>query len=420
MTGALSIVRFTGVLALTLQVGAAEASRAAEIVELTSFNLLSFGTPMLRGPIEAVVCQPFFLEDGRWRMNMVFQDRIVVLEEGKEQTTISLSEEGNHSALCSANGLFVVVQLHAMDGQVNTLEIVNVEEHSVHLIRDVPGVSWDVVWVLDDGALLQMGRDIDAEANPEGPVRLRRFSSDGSLEWQRETSLSTAGVSSASSNGTRICYVDHHEDEPQVICLSGDGELLWQRTEQELSRERPEVSPDGSVVLVIREGLLVCLDGTTGEERWSSPFEGTLGNLLFSADGGSWAGELMGSLAGSSRIYALMMGDADGHASSTPVIVPTYRRALPVAVSRSGRAMIMLLGTTTPVIPYRFALVENSVGVLWLSPPHPSDISELQAGGSTLVRSLRPSPVEIDLSGEHLVFWDSPRVVIASCDGATR
>ncbi len=139
-----------------------------EVTEIASIDLLAYGTPPAGegSEVTVVACQPFLMEeDGkvRWRVNILYHDRLVVVEEGIEPIEIHVGFQNCESAVFSNNGNYAMVgaEVGTEDDPLCIFSLVNLEDRSVsRLHRTFTYGREPVFWVDNDGssAFLAHGR----------------------------------------------------------------------------------------------------------------------------------------------------------------------------------------------------------------------------------------------------------------------
>lgn len=144
-----------------------------EVTEIASIDLLAYGTPQagVGDEVRVVACQPFFMEeDGnvRWRVNILYHDRLVVVEEGDEPVEIPVGYQNCESAVFSNNGNYAMVgaEVGTEDDPECIFSLVDIESRSVsRLHRTFTYGREPVFWMDNDGscAYLAHGRLLERE-----------------------------------------------------------------------------------------------------------------------------------------------------------------------------------------------------------------------------------------------------------------
>ncbi len=242
-------------------------------------NPLDYGVPQddRDGNPRIIGFQSFFVqtpEGEKWRIVLTYDRKVVVLQEDAEQREFEV-ERSIRSMINSKDGRYLLIRflddyysqetmaISGLDPPDKRTLLINIDEET-QIVRT--GIEWisylggngygiasygDSIWFYDENLAL-VKRVFNRIANSSHYAT--SFSADGSLLVTRRSDT----YEDLSNNAVLRAYDNR-------------GNILWDVQPPNVGV--PAVSADGSLVLVIAENRVLCLDGGNGSLLWEEPFE---------------------------------------------------------------------------------------------------------------------------------------------------
>jgi len=251
------------------------------VEELARVDLLAYGEPMNVGDESGrphLACQAFFIdtEEGvRWRVVVVYRDKVVVLDQNCEPREIYPGYDDCRYAVFSPNGRYVLVGAEVGTEQAPecVYTLLGIEDASaLRFPRTFAYGREPVFWVADDGSVAFLaharawiGYQAEDAFTARGKDTLYMFDSEADLEWKR--SFDTTPLIRASESLERFIISDGNG----LSALDSSGDGIWQvgiepsDSDGNSQHYATRVSKDGSVVLVSDSDGIAQYDGSSGD-----------------------------------------------------------------------------------------------------------------------------------------------------------
>ncbi len=217
-----------------------------------------------------LACLGFFVETDegeKWRVVMVFKDKIIVVQKDTETKEIPLSISGQ-GAFFSKGGRYVLVHEGIYGSIAN--ELINIDEGTSEPFDYGLSDGVTFTWVGDDGTVLT---HLTQDRHP-GEYGLLSFYNHSELVNTVEGSF--AGVS-MSQDGSLIICGGYPAIDPLIdyaaIAFDSEGNRLWifeLDIDMHLHPSGVAIAPDGKYVIINGNAGLECYSGTEGIFLWRS------------------------------------------------------------------------------------------------------------------------------------------------------
>ena len=275
------------------------------IVEEISINPLDYGEPIgWSGDQAKIACQMFFVptdEGEKWRVVMIFKNKVVVLQEDAEVRDIALtcSPAG---AVFSRSGRYVLVQGYLNNQDYDELINIDTGEIKPYLFRQDTGWS-GYVFVCDNGSTARSSYGDMYRTDP-GQIQIIDSNLNVLVDWIDQTSGTwqdtqypahrhNGGGIGIAANGSLFLrsFKVGGEDEIQVTAYDGNGEILWE------SSDCPAltITSDGMYIILSYPSGISTMDARTGELLQHYDLEEYLNAPTCSSTGHAWAVQLRGT-----------------------------------------------------------------------------------------------------------------------------
>jgi hypothetical protein len=268
------------------------------VVEEVSINPLDYGEPIgWFGDQAQIACQMFFVptdEGEKWRVVILFSEKVVVLQENEEvrEIPISCSPRG---AIFSRGGRYVLVQGNLENQWYDELINIDTGEVQPYLFRQETGWT-GFVYVCDDGSTVRLRYGNDLAGVP-GQLHFIDASLKTTGQWFDRTCCANIEFGVSADGSLKVMALAERENSSTVftsyttVAFDGDGNILWTSSE---NIGFPLVTSDGSYVVLPSKDKICCLDGQTGELLQQYDLNEYPNALTCSRTGQSWAAQLRG------------------------------------------------------------------------------------------------------------------------------
>ncbi len=412
-----------------------------EITKETTINPLDYGEPIgFSGEQAKIACQLFFVptdEGEKWRVVILFRDKLVVLQEDEEVREMPIYCTP-YGAIFSRGGKYVLVLGNAENQWYD--ELINIDTGDVqpYLFRDESGWS-GYIYVCDDGSTV---RSSYGDMYRTDPGEIEFIDSDLKVngQWVDATSgtvqdtgnpahlHNSAGLAVATDGSLIVmAFINRSSGDTRIIAFDRNREIIWETNDYSgLSF----VTSDGSFVILNNNAGLCFVDGRTGELLGCYELEDRLNASTCSRTSQSWAVQLCG-LHGHNEEEQRYDGRrgllwGTDPSSTDAVNVLTYisnnwDHINPYRVSASGA----VLGTsiTLPSSGYlhifkRFMLVDNMGHISWISEIFNLYSTPLSIHGSNYnhEHELGGIPCALQSDGMRFAYYDYSMIRILSVE----
>lgn len=319
-----------------------------------------------------IACLGFFVptpEGEKWRVAMVFADKVVVVQEDSDPREIPLTIDAQ-GAFFSKGGRYVLVHEWNTD---SLCELINLDD-GISLPFDY-SFSYEGgmprTWVGDDGSVVTLG-------NPGGLELV--FFVGNELQSFVEAEHSFAGISQAQDGSLVFCIDYPPRTEPCLMGVAYDrqGTRLWSRDvswEMMFASDGAAVAPDGGYVINSAQDGIECYDGETGELRWRIFAGVSFPTARLSSSG---------RIASTSNINCtpLLVPDSNILVSIGKLLVLPEWSSFSFAVSEDGSHLRFLSGLNRmiPRAHRRYVLQSADDTVLYISERFSTNVGRLDVG----------------------------------------
>ncbi|MCD4847055.1 MAG: hypothetical protein K8R76_02560 [Candidatus Aegiribacteria sp.] len=275
------------------------------IVEEVTINPIDYGEPIgWYGDQAQIACQMFFVptdEGEKWRIVILFSNKVVVLQEDEEIREIPLYCTP-YGAIFSRGGRYVLVLGNAENRWYD--ELINLDTGDVqpYLFRDESGWS-GYIYVCDDGSTVRSSYGDMYRSNP-GEIELIDSDLNISRSWIDTTSgtwqdtrnpahlHNSAGLVVAADGSLKVMtFLNRSTHESRITAFNGEGDILWETSDY---RGAAFVTSDGLYVVFYDGSTFYTVDGFTCELLNRYELEDRLNASTCSRTGHSWAFQLYG------------------------------------------------------------------------------------------------------------------------------
>lgn len=229
-----------------------------------------------------IACHAFFVdtEDGEmWRVIMVGSNRMVVLQENRENPMVVDFPFDAYGAVYSRGGRFVIIR----DGELNTADEalhIDIDNNIVRSFDPTPDGQQCGLFLSDNGTVAGMGTDIIVD-----------FSQDLSTATVRHYDETYLRFHCSSAYDEIIVAENAYSRPREIVAFDWDGNELWTANTGDRTVVDPlAVSLDGTRIGVsfARSGAMI-IDGDDGRILWEG-FNGLqTSRIVFSPDASSAA-----------------------------------------------------------------------------------------------------------------------------------
>ena len=345
------------------------------VEEIVTINPLDYGEPIgWAGEQACISCQMFFVETDqgeKWRIVIVFRDKVTVLQEDEEQRDIPLTCTPQ-GAIYSRGGRYMLVQGSLNSQPYDELISIDSGEVTPYLFRQQTG--WGgYVFVCDNGST---ARSSYGQMFRSDPGRIQMIDSDLNvlMDWEDQTTgtmegtrnpihLHNHGSIGVAANGSLFLRSFSPADERTVYVTAydGDGNILWESSDCLYML----ITSDGEYLILADGYDIITMDASTGEilQNYTRE-EGGLNAPTCSPTGHAWAVQLRDGLA-----WGIKPSDPDNMNSLSYTSV-NWGHINPYRISKQG--YVLGTGTARPPSGYphhvkRFILVSNRGDIVWIS-----------------------------------------------------
>jgi hypothetical protein len=386
------------------------------VIEEASINPLDYGEPIswgenCNGPTASIGCQAFFMptENGeKWRIIMLLQDKLVILQEDEEPRDIPLACSPT-GIIYSRNGRFALVLGRVISGSRSAIyaresEYINIDTGEVRVFEAMQNTGWTgMQYVNDDGSIYRWST---TTVNP-----LEYYDPDLNLAFSRETNVTWGSRWGHASGGSIIVFL---EEGNILTVYDRAGTLLWEKELEVILQMGPMVSADGTVLIMSAHTGLKCFDGFTGDLLWEWTDCHTVAPVP-SVSGHAWAVSMTtkGLLFGVDAVSRELLIDMHYPAE-------TWRRGAPTAVANNGACILR----STSLRPryqnnhLRKIIYTSTEGaIIWISTPFSTASSPLNHSRCNNSEIELRFGISIQSDGERFAYSDYNRVLIMRVEG---
>ena len=401
------------------------------VEEIVSINPLDYGEPIRRAGDQACIsCQMFFVDTDqgeKWRIVIVFRDKVTVLQEDEEQRDIPLTCTPQ-GAIYSRGGRYMLVQGSLNSQPYDELISIDSGEVTPYLFRQQTG--WGgYVFVCDNGST---ARSSYGQMFRSDPGRIQIIDSDLNvlMDWEDQTTgtmegsrnpihLYNNGSIGVAADGSLFLRSFSPADErtAYVTAYDADGDILWESSDCPYML----ITSDGEYLLLADGSDIITMDASTGELLQTyTREEGGLNAPTCSPTGHAWAVQLRHGLES-----GLIWGTDPSRDNDMRVLSyfsEEWDHVNPYRVSELG----YVLGTTTALEPSgyqhwfkRFALVSSNGSIVWISTVYDYDSGSFEAHGCNLNHEpeLGAIPCAIQTDGIRFAYSDYEMLRVFAVDG---
>ncbi len=353
------------------------------IVEEVSINPLDYGEPFgWSGDQVKIACQMFFVptdEGEKWRVVILFSNKVVVLQEDKEvrEIPISCSPRG---AVFSRGGRYLLVQGYLNNQDYDELINTDTGETQSYLFRQE--TDWTgFVYVCDDGSTVRLRYGNDLTGVP-GELQFIDNSLNTTGQWFDSTCCAHLEFGVSTDGSLKVLALAERENSSlpftsyTTVAFDGSGDILWTNSE---NIGFPLVTSDGSYVVLPSRDKICCLDGQTGELLQQYDLEAYPSAPTCSRTGHSWSAQLRGMWGHYNAdqrydaIRGLVWGTDPARADDVRIlsyVSDDWDHINPYRVSETG--ITLGIATALPISEHnhyiwKFVYVNNQGEIAWIS-----------------------------------------------------
>ncbi|MCD4701710.1 MAG: hypothetical protein K8S24_07620 [Candidatus Aegiribacteria sp.] len=239
-------------------------------IDPVDYNAEPMGVDVRMDGAIRLACLGFFVETDegeKWRIVMVFKDKVIVVQEDTETREIPLTISGQ-GAFFSKGGRYVLVHEGIYGSTAN--ELINIDEGASEPFDYGLSDGVTFTWVGDDGTVLtHLTQD-----RHTGEYGLLSFYDHSELVNTVEGGF--AGVS-MSRDGSLIICGGYPANDPladyAAIAFDREGSRLWifeLNPDMHLHPSGVAIAPNGEYVIINGNAGLECYSGAEGELHWRS------------------------------------------------------------------------------------------------------------------------------------------------------
>ena len=320
-----------------------------------------------------IACLGFFVptpEGEKWRVVMVFADKVVVVQEDSDPREIPLTIDAQ-GAVFSKGGRYILVHEWNTD---SLCQLINLDDgislpfdYSFSYAGGAPRT-----WVGDDGSVVAYGSAVAGELV---------FFVGNELQTIVETEHAFSAVSQAQDGSLVFCIDYPPRSDPCLTGLAFDryGTRLWSRDVSWEMMFQPfgaAIAPDGRYVINSAQDGIECYDGETGELRWKRFSGQSFSSASISASGG---------ITSTSNIYCtpLLVPDSNVLISiGKPLLLSEWSSIGLRCVSEDGSHLRFLSGQNRmiPRSHRRYVILSADDSVIYVSDRFSTNVGRLDAG----------------------------------------
>ena len=360
-----------------------------------------------------IACHAFFVdtEDGEmWRVIMVGSNRMVVLQENRENPMVVDFPFDAYGAVYSRGGRFVIIR----DGELNTADEalhIDIDNNIVRSFDPTPDGQQCGLFLSDNGTVAGMGTDIIVD-----------FSQDLSTATVRHYDETYLRFHCTSAYDEIIVAENAYSRPREIVAFDWDGNELWTSNTGDRTVVDPlAVSLDGTRIGVsfARSGAMI-IDGDDGRILWEG-FNGLqTSRIVFSPDASSAA--FPASMSTGKLPYnfiALSVNEDDSYAERNWYLaLSTWHALVPRYVN--DNYLILFTAYKTESVLRRYSL-STSEELIWTSEPIKLDECSFQSIGNTfnLDLDLRSPVTILSKSDTELIYHSQEgiRIMTIVTDG---
>ncbi len=308
-----------------------------EVEELACIDLLAYGEPINwpndRSDNTHLACQVFFVETDegiKWRVDIVYRDKVVMLEQDSEPVEFYPGFNDCRYAIFSANGRYVMVgaEIGTEDYPECVYTLIDLEgETGIRLQRTFERAKEPVFWVSTDGsvAMLAHGRrrvnsDSSIPYSFEAPDTLYLYDNELNQSGYHVTPIGYPRVRISDDGKTIVALMNGTE----LVGIDSSGSEIWSRSDIGSETEGRQIyglhlSGDGSLFLSSRLSGAYAYDAQTGTHQYT--VEGyCLNNSVAISESGEYWGASYGNRVGQDPFEYYYTGYIITYKSNTETI----------------------------------------------------------------------------------------------------
>ena len=390
------------------------------VEEIVTIDPLNYGEPIgWAGEQACISCQMFFVETDqgeKWRMVIVFKDKVTILQEDEEQRDIPLTCTPQ-GGIYSRGGRYMLVQGSLNSRPYDELISIDTGEVTPYQFRQQTGWS-GYVYVCDNGST---ARSSYGQMFRSDPGQIQIIDSDlnvlvdwvdqatGTMEGTRNPiHLYNHGSIGVAANGSLFLRSFRPEDESTVYVTAYDGygNILWESSDCMYML----ITSDGEYLILADGSDIITMDASTGETLRTYPLEeGGLNAPTCSPTGHAWAVQLRHGLES-----GLIWGTDPSRSDDMNVLSyfsEEWDHVNPYRVSELGSILGLAVALPNSGYPYhvqRFCLLNNQGGFIWISSIFSIGSSPLMihSCNSNLEHELGSIPCAIQANGMRFAYSD--------------
>lgn len=369
-------------------------------------------------------CLSFFVqtEDGeKWRIVMVFRDKVIVVQEDSETREIPLTISGN-GVFFSKGGKYVLV--HGGLYNTNANELINIDEGTSEFFDYGLTDGATFTWVGDQGTVLTY-------------LKPGRYSGEGGLlsfynHSQLVNTIEGVFIPAMSHDGSLIVcgvYPTDNIEDFYLTAYNNAGQMLWSRdvpTDMRFMMNGVSMPQDGEFLIIYGpNGGLECYSGGEGELLWSNSSSGGYAPISSSGEYCSfgWESPMNRELPPPERRGGTVTCRiTDLLIDSDNLQVENFFGG-ELVVSNDGCCLSIGYGTNSmPKTQIRYYLTDSTSSVLWMSPWFDVETGSHFCGfkNNNIEPNMGDSNAALSSDGRRVVYDDDfiIRIIRIEKDGA--
>ena len=360
-----------------------------------------------------IACHAFFVdtEDGEmWRVIMVGSNRMVVLQENRENPMVVDFPFDAYGAVYSRGGRFVIIR----DGELNTADEalhIDIDNNIVRSFDPTPDGQQCGLFLSDNGTVAGMGTDIIVD-----------FSQDLSTATVRHYDETYLRFHCTSAYDEIIVAENAYSRPREIVAFDWDGNELWTvNTGDRTVNYALTVSPNGSKIGVsfARSGAMI-IDVDDGRIFWESTDAIHTSRVVFSPD--AYSAAYPASMLAGVYPYNFVVLSADENDSFAErnwyTASPMWHDLVPRYIDNNRNILFIAYKTESVLSRYCLSILEK---LIWTSEPIKLDECSFQSIGNTfnLDWDLRCPVAVLSKSDTELIYHSQEgiRIMTIVTDG---